>query len=507
MNLFQKVKVNLPSSNKFDLSHEKKMSGKMGNLYPILVADCLPGDNWRGSSEIFARFAPMLAPIMHRCDCRVDYFKVPYRLVWEQAEFDKWITGGDTGEETAEMPFIEVKTSLKQHFVKGNLADYMGFPGFLTEPATIDHPINISAIPFRAYQLIWNEYYRDQTLQDAIPISKASGEALNMAELLTMRKRCWEKDPFTSALPFAQRGPVVGLPIDTEIEYKTVSDIELLGGGAANGALAADAGALEAGGFPSRVENLEAVTATTNIKELRRATMLQAFYEKIAVGGARYVEWAKVIFGVKVSDARIQRPEWLGGGRTPVLISEVLSTFQQDAEGVPQGNPSGKGVMYGDQNKFSTYCEEHCYIIGLMSILPKTAYQDGVARHLTKFDRFDVGTPDFAQIGEQEILNQEVFYHPTHASLVPEGTFGYQSRYHEYKYIPSTVHGDFRGNLAFWGMQRIFTSPPVLDQSFVESNPTDRIFAVQDGTDTLWIQIYNRISAIRKLPYFGTPKL
>lgn len=212
-----------------------------------------------------------------------------------------------------------------------------------------------------------------------------------------------------------------------------------------------------------------------------------------------------------LSDARLQRPEYLGGARNPVVISEVLATVSQTATGeeAPQGNMSGHGVSVGSQNGFTRRFEEHGYVLGIMSVMPKTAYQQGLHRMWTREDKFEYFWPDFANLGEQEVLSKEIYFDPNDTTNANnDATFGYQSRYAEYKYSCDSVHGDFRDNLDFWHLGRKFTSRPTLNESFVQSDPSHRIFSVIDPTeDKLYCQVYNRVDALRPMPYFGTPKL
>lgn len=514
MNIFDKIRITKPRKNKFDLSHEKKMSLNMGNLIPMLVNDIVPGDSFRVNSEILIRFAPMLAPIMHRVNVFTHYFFVPNRLVWD--EWEDFITGGATGLSEPVPPYITINSTSSGLFAKGTLPDYMGIPVPPQDPDPVQQTVDISALPFRAYQLIYDEYYRDPTLSDPSEFAKTSGaQPFSEASIIcAMRKRSWEKDYFTSALPEAQRGGSVGSPVTGSVgagtfrtgDVRKNSDNTL-----ATGDLTANLGVMSAGAdnaYQELTGSGELTDASMQITELRRAIRLQEWLEKNARGGYRYIEQILSHFGVRSSDARLQRPEYLGGGKVPVVISEVLSTFQQTAEGVPQGNMAGHGVSVGNTNGFSKTFEEHGYVIGIMSIIPKTAYQQGVPRHFSRFDKFDYYWPEFANIGEQEILNQELYM--DYASVTPNKatTFGYQSRYAEYKYCPSTVHGDFLDNLSYWHMGRIFEAIPSLNQAFIEADPTQRIFAVTDPDEhKLYCQIYNSVSALRPMPYFGTPTL
>lgn len=517
--MFNSVRIKKPVKSKFDLTHEKKFSGRMGKLIPIMAQEVLPGDKFSVSSELFIRFAPMLAPIMHRVNATIHYFFVPNRLVWD--EWEDFITKGRLGTSAPVAPYLPLVEATKAASVKGSLMDFMGVPD-LSAGTFGANEIRVSALPFRAYQLVYDEYYRDQNLTASLDISKASGSVGTTTEfdkLTAMRIRAWEKDRFTSALPFTQRGsdvliPMEGVADSADIDYSTQSsylptpaatgDISVLGPGAGVGTLHVN------GEGAGRIENIDSITfsnATITINDLRRAARLQEWLEKNAVAGGRYVEQLKVHFNVKSSDARLQRPEYLGGGKAPVVISEVLSTAtDSDIETIPpQGNMSGHGVAVGHSNRFRRFFEEHGHIIAMLSVLPRTAYQQGLPKHLQRFDPFDYAFPEFANIGEEPILKRELMIDFADFAAYDE-VFGYQSRYSEYKYSPSTVHGDFKDTLNFWHMGRIFESPPSLETPFIEADPTDRIFAVTD-VDNMYCQILNKVHAIRPLPYFGTPML
>lgn len=525
--LFNRVKVTRPKTNTFDLSHEKKLSCKMGDLVPIFLQEVVPGDRFRVNSEIFARLAPMLAPIMHRVNLSTHYFFVPNRLV-----FDKWeefITGGENGTLTPVHPILNINTTTRPLFQKGSLADFLGVPAQGATVGGQNYPLN--ALPFRAYQLIYNEYYRDQNLQTAIPFSRGEGYiAADNEALLTLRRRCWEKDYFTSALPWAQRGGEVLLPFQADVNYLDTSIVKqsLSGNPAADGLplFTGNDGLQDGkltthnpgGGYlgDARIENIDTIeNGTTTINDLRKASKLQEWLEKNARGGSRYIEQIFSHFGVKSSDARLQRPEYLGGSKQPIVISEVLSTYSQVGD-APQGTMAGHGISVGAQNGFTKYFEEHGFIIGIMSVLPRTAYQQGLPRVFWKTDKFDYYFPEFANIGEQEIRNGELYYDTSGSQNANTATFGYQSRYAEYKFQNSSVHGDFRDTHNYWHMGRIFKDDtegnnyePIninLNADFVISAPTQRVFAVTDPTvDNLYVQLYNNVSAIRPMPVFGTP--
>ena len=529
--IFTHVPMKRPGTNVFDLSHERKLSMKMGDLVPIMLNEVVPGDKFQINTEILMRMAPMLAPIMHRVNVYTHYFFVPTRLVWD--DFEEFITGGRLGPQPdvpgPVPPYFKRSSLAWQNLtMQGTLADYLGVPPQFKSgnPAAFPAPDNIefSALPFRAYQLIYNEYYRDQNLQAPIDISKNSGYLSTAGGLDLLRSRAWEKDYFTSALPWPQRGGDVHMALgdSATIKYdKTAGTYQHM---VQSNGVAGTTGALTAANDPNETGNnrIEVLGTGLNldpnstlyadlsdakggtINELRRAMRLQEWLEKNARGGARYVEQILSHFGVRSSDARLQRPEYLGGGKTPVKISEVLQTSETDS--TAQGNASGHGLATGVSHQAKRFFEEHGYIIGIMSVLPRTSYQQGMERLWYRNDRFDYYWPEFANIGEQPVLNKELFV--TGDRDIDNGTFGYQSRYAEYKTGRSSIHGEMRSNLSYWHMGRIFSTAPALNNTFVTADPTTRIFPVVEGSeDHLYVHLYNNIKARRSMPKFGVPTL
>nr|QJB19102.1 MAG: major capsid protein [Microvirus sp.] len=522
-NIFQNVKANRPQNSGFDLSHERKFTCNMGELVPILVQEVVPGDKFQVTTEMLVRLAPLATPTMHRINTYTHFFFVPNRLVhnkWQEA-----ITGGEDGNDQTIIPRIKLDAvnwdTFSPLFTEGTLADYMGIPTIQDNYGGVD--LEINALPFRAYQLIYNEYYRDQNLQEKVEQVQDSGFEPNgtIVNTLTMRQRNWEKDYYTSCLPFPQKGEPVLLPLAgmadivldpsvTDYNYNqkfrnagtgaTSSTVSAINNGA-NGAIV-DATSKQKYVDPnhSLKADLSTTTAST-INDLREAFQIQKWLERNARSGSRYIESILSHFGVKTSDYRLQRPEYLGGGKSPIVISEVLQTSHTVAE-TPQGNMAGHGFGFGETNTFNKYFEEHGYIIGIMSVLPTTAYQQGIPRHFLRKDKFDYYWPEFANLGEQEVSNHEIFFDGTN-DLQP---FGYQQRYAEYRYTPSSVHGDFKNTLAKWHMGRVFDGEPGLNAEFVEAHPTHDIFAVTDESeDKLFIQLYNKVKAIRPMPYLAEP--
>jgi len=467
--------------------------------------DTVPGDKFSITTEQMLRLAPMISPVMHKVDVTVHFFFVPNRILWPN--WEKFITGGQDPDTVPAVPTSSVET-----YATGTLADYMGVPTGVEIRGG-----DVSALPFAAYTKIYNEYYRDQNLVPEIDTTLADGIAYR-PDLYVLRKRAWEHDYFTSALPWAQKGSAVSIPIGTfndvpvthNGDISTVFSSDPLTAGTLKNTTTGNSGQMQdVNGEYVKITGLTADTSSlagtpTTINDLRKAFKLQEWLEKNARGGSRYIESMLVHFGVKSSDARLQRPEYLGGNKNPIVISEVLQT----AEGTetPQGNMAGHGIGVGQSKSITYRCEEHGYIMGIMSVMPKTAYQQGVPRHFLRSNREDYYWPTFAHLGEQPILNKELFY--TQDDGLNDDVFGYTPRYAEYKYVPSRVAGDFKDSLAFWHMGRIFTGRPNLNANFVSADPTHRIFAVEDPIDAkIYAHVYNRIFANRKMPMFGTPTL
>lgn len=553
--IFNSIRLRKPKRNVFNLSYENKLTMNMGELVPIMCMPIVPGDKFRVNTEALVRLAPLVAPMMHRVNVYTHYFFVPNRLVWDQ--WEDFITRGIDGEDAPVLPRFNVRSDwygegISSLISNGTLWDYLGLPSIKKigtqvissdrNAVSLPDGFKVSSLPFRAYQLIYNEYYRDQNLTDPIDIYLGSGAEPTypgIRDLLTLRRRSWEKDYFTSALPWLQRGPEVTVPVggafgdvvvdpsagkqkfvnkegNTFVPLTTASAGMLQVG--QPGATPSVSGQLLSGNTsgafnsqsnvwldPNGTLKVNGDEAGISIQDLRTSNALQRWFERNARGGSRYIEQILAHFGVRSSDARLQRPQFLGGGKMPIAVSEVLQTSSTDATS-PQANMAGHGISAGVNNGFKHYFEEHGYVIGLMSIMPRTGYQQGVPRDFTKFDNMDFYFPEFAHLSEQEIKNQELYVSddPTYN----EGTFGYTPRYAEYKYHESESHGDFRGNMSFWHLNRIFADKPNLNTTFVECNPSNRVFATSGiEDDKFWVQIYQDVKALRLMPKYGTPML
>jgi hypothetical protein len=501
-NLFNSIKLTKPKKNVFDLTHDVKLSANMGNLTPILTMECVPGDKFDLSCESLIRFAPLVAPVMHRMDVTMHYFFVPNRILWDN--WEKFITDANS-EHVA--PYVGINSTWHTNNPAGlRFLDYLGVP---PPPLTGSPDQKINALPLAAYQCIYNEYYRDQNLIAPVNYKLKDGEQYttwdDYIRLTTLRKRAWEHDYFTASLPFAQKGAAVDIPIGL-VEGDLPVYLNSSNGTTLNGSPASVNVGAQGGRTDVPVDSLYADTSNaeiepTTINDLRRAFRLQEWLEKNARGGTRYIENILTHFGVKSSDARLQRPEYITGVKSPVVISEVLQTGQSDT--TPQGNMAGHGISVTSGRAGSYFCEEHGYIIGIMSVMPKTAYQQGIPKTYLKNDSLDYFWPSFANIGEQPVTKNELYAYTQNAN----DTFGYVPRYAEYKYMPSRVAGEFRtSKLDFWHLGRIFETEPNLNQTFVECNPTTRVFAVEDVEgDHLYCHVLNKIRAIRPMPKYGTP--
>lgn len=527
---------------------------KPGRLYPILCAEALPSEVWQYDANALMRMAPMIAPIMHEVDVCVHSFFNPERLTQDRNAYETFITGGRLGDgknaqgNTIEAVYFTVSGSptsparfnITEYFFPGSLGDFLGVQ-YPVDGVLGTDEVSINARPFIAFWRIWCEYFRDQTLDynfvDHYPnifdseggdISAEIYAAINSSTVpfpfFYLPQVCWEKDYFTSALPFAQRGEPVETPLTGtgQVVYKDqaewlVDGIPNVNAGSDQYMFIQDATPnIQTGsvlGSPSAgakgIDNIEEINfqaAGFTITALRTAARLQEWLEKMATGGARYIEQIKSVFGVTSSDARLQRPEYLGGGKIPMHISEVIQNSADD--GTPLAEMAGHGVTAGQVTAFRKFCEEHGHFLVFLYLRPKTAYQEGVPRMFTdRFDKLDYAWPQFARIGEQEVLRRELYFTSNEAQDTE--VFGYQQRYAEYKYIPSTVHGEFRTSLDHWHWGRIFgPSVPSLSPEFVHCDPSSRIFNVlSEGTDSLYVTVTNRITARRPLPYYGEPTL
>lgn len=498
--------------NAFDLSHEHKFTCDMGELIPCLTREVVPGDIWRVDAKVFARLIPQLAPFMHQVDIFTHFFFVPNRLV--NPDWETFITKGFTGKTV--VPWSYVEAPANTGFAKYSVYDYMRLP--IGVPG-----IQVDAMPIRGYYLICNEWYTNENVQTYTTIGDQTGQDTTTPG--TIMKRNWQNDYFTGALPWAQRGDPVYLPLGTTAPVifdngpTATNPVNQLGiyttGGTrvgSQGLMSGSAGLQTTSTVPggginplglSANANLTTATAAT-INDIRVAFQVQRWMEKNARGGVRYIEFLLSHFGEKSSDERLQRPEYLGGGRSYFVTSEVLQTSSTDATS-PQGNMAGHSYSGQKTMSMTRRFEEFGWIYCILSVMPRTQYQQGIERQWSRKTPLDYYFPTFAHLGQQGILGQELCATGTSYDT---SIFGFQDRFEELRTIPNGVSGDFRDTLNYWTMTRIFdiNNPPQLNAQFVEADPTKRIFAVQNAKTCL-IDIGFDIQCLRKVPKHGTPGL
>lgn len=484
--------------SKHSLSNYKLLTCDMGELVPIGVMEVLPGDSIQQATSCLVRTSPLLAPVMHPVAIRIHHWFVPYRLLW--SEWEDFITAGPQG---TSLPVFPTVTAANTQV--GTLADYLGIPN-----AIVSMPVSV--LPFRAYTMIWNENYRDQDLQTELPLSTASGN--DVTTNTALQNIGWEKDYFTSSRPWEQKGPTVTIPLGTSAPIKSTGTGFTWSGstGGSNGQAvwasnAASSSIASTGnvffgtagttmaGLNTDLTGASAIT----VNALRQALALQSFEEARARYGSRYTEYLRYL-GIKSSDARLQRPEYLGGGKQVIQFSEVLATAASTTPATAVGEMKGHGISAMKSNRYRRFFEEHGIVISLMSALPRTMYVQGVARHWNRRTKEEFWQREFQHIGQQAVKNKEVYAN----AASPDATFGYQDRYDEYRRTENTIAGEFRTSaLDYWHLGRVFASEPALNATFVKSVPTKRVFASQ-ATDSLYVMAKHNIQARRLVAQTGT---
>lgn len=480
---------------KHNLSHTRLLSCDLGELIPCGLTEVLPGDTIQHACSALVRASPLLAPVMHPVEVRIHHWFVPFRLIWD--DFEKFITGGPDGMDASVFP-----TRAGTTIVQGSLPNYLGLPVGVVPAHSI--------LPYRAYNLIWNENYRDEDLNAPLVNSTASGP--DATTQVFLQNCAWEKDYLTSARPWEQKGPTVTIPLGTSAPVKGLGFVGSITGAAdylryttpladdptalsfaTSGGSAGNqikvkmtgAGASSKPDVTADLSNASAVTVTL----LRQALALQRFEEARARYGSRYVEYLRYI-GIRSSDARLARPEYLGGVRQTIQFSEVLQT----APGTdPVGDLKGHGIAGMRGRRYRRFFEEHGYVMSLLSVRPKTIYMSGMARTWNRRTKYDFFQKELEHIGQQPVLNKEV--RAAHAT--PDGVFGYTNRYDEYRRSESFVAGEFATSLLnYWHLARDFASDPALNSSFTNCVPTERSFAVP-AEDVLMIMVKHNMQARR----------
>lgn len=526
-----------PRRSAHDLSHEVKLSCNYGQLIPIMCDEMVPGDHFRVGAQAVVRMHPMISPIMHEVSVVAHYFFVPYRILW--SKWEQFITGGSRGDDASVLP----RWSPDANDLKlGSLWDYLGFPlrHYLTvQPPAVDHGITPMAFPRRAYNAIYNEYYRDENLQPRIGETdiyvNEEYDVENLDGNSQVLYRNWTKDYFTSALPMQQRGIAPAIPLQGDLSVymypdRNGSPVEnqvyaqsdgnsssLFSNAPAVGGRVVLTGAqtsgLHSGVYPLFADLSQGVSA--NISDLRLAVQIQKWMERNMRAGVRYTEFLRAHFGVSPRDERLQRPEYIGGTKMHLSVSEVLQTSATVGSGpsgtdTPQGTMAGHGLSAGGGRVGNYFATEFGLIMGIMSIVPTPSYEDGIDRQWLRRTRYDFYFPEFAHLSEQGIYNAEIYAQNKTDDL---SVWGYQPQYDEMRIKRNRVCGQMRVNtpsaaesLAYWHLGRAFDSLPNLNGDFVsyESYNIDRAFAVTDFPHAV-VSWGNVVKGVRPIPTLGEP--
>lgn len=486
--------------SKHGLSHYKLLTTSPGLLVPVSWFEALPGDTFRGRTSALIRVSPLARPLMHPVVVRFHWWFVPNRIIWPTANgtFEEFITGGPDG--TGGSSTHPTETIDAGGIDEDDLGDYLGI-----KPGVGDLIVN--QLPILAYEKIYNEFYRDQNLVTEVSSTSYDDTPFQIA---------WEKDYFTSArtspqvgsevtLPLGSRAPVKGIGQTTQLYASSsiaVHETDGTGTRTYTNAAIVDGGPNvyyeedpDNSGFPNIYADLSNASGASII-DFREAMGLQRYAEARARWGSRYTEWLRY-YGVRSADARLQRPEYLGGGKQTIAFSEVLQTGV-DSTDAGVGQLAGHGIAAMRSNRWMRFIPEHGIIMCLMSVRPKAMYGDALHRGWSRTTKEDYYTPELERIGMQEVYRREIYAEADSGGTGGDTIFGYQDRYAEYKHLPSTIAGEFRSTLNDWHLARLLAAAPALNQTFIECTPSNRVYQDQ-SSDKLWCMVNHSVQARRRL--------